>query len=1678
MLLLTLLPLAGWALPASNGVPVNVGGYTVTLDRQYVPVGSLSPTATVTGATGTVSFDGVVDKDFNTAVEPLTTAGYYYKVIVDQTSADNQTKIYVPFYVGDKIGFDFIYDKTTFDNSVKSGALKLYYEDAIANCTDNPTYWNGTPESYAQERDYWSVAASKNHGMYTKGVGFPWVAFKAPETGHFKPALSYTGTIGATNNSGDYVGENVLCATPWTASFGQAAGLKKYGLVSTNALYSLGQIYYDATTEQDVNESTFNKDKFTAFWIPETFDTDVADAAKTEKYSRIKVRAIPFEVPYGTEIGEDFIVTSKMIDIEDDPGDSKATEEILVNYKEGEKGLFTFEKITEGAWTAVTAEGYQYKLKSTGVKYVKPATTTTDATYYEITFVSDRAYCMIIPAVNTFKEGVDLPQTKADALTYNGELQDLLAKAGEATFGNVQYAVVPGDKVTVTVNSTNNTTTWEFAEGYTPTWGDNAKAEDVLWAEGITNFSDNTIDNVDGNVLSYYVFAKPAAGESWTEGAVKYAGAVKIVRATPTIEFDETATTIVDPTTNNNVPTNFFYKTGGDHNLHSALTVGYKLYAGTGDSKKEVSKYVNEIATQVQKPNGDNWVKVDLLADFKASKPGATADTYRVRSIFSGNSNLKRATSSLEKNREFTVAVPKVFVRGIAKKNPVAFAEDLTNNWDVEVVGEKWQGGDYGESLNKTNATWSLLRPNGQTLNPANDGNYPAGTWAINVTGVTVNVPEGSNQAEADHVVVVVAGDDLATLTIGRADIYAKVESYDTDETALIYGQNLPVKLTHVDGLTDENPDDNINAYAHFESIDRNWTFTATKIKDADGKPVTDATPKSITRNDVLDAGTYNVTYTGPYESPNSNGNKFNVVTESGTWKVLRKNLDNSDRQRAGYYVNYDAYYNYNANVNPSVVYNGKPQTPDAALARITYRYVTLKESKPAQEAAAAVEDNPNTFVNESRPAQEAKDAEVNDYTIQITNNTNAGKGIEFKLLGDGNFCGESPVLKFDINKKAIPVYPLDATWRLCENETNLYGIDWIRLFTEQDGLVPEDKDAYPIVTQKVTIGEEEKTVIVSNALAEQPGFSSLAVRRLTGPNAGVFTQGIQAYLPADATPATNYDFTPGKGKITINKGKIVLTVNNPVEAVYNGTAEPALPEGYYFFDVDRTESTLADVWYDNDNWKKFLQPTAAIKYTMKGGPAADATDKRWYAGRTGYTLEIATTEARKFSTTNFDIEIAPTVAGGEVAIATVNVVPADLEVTTKNQPLEGEGYAFDELDELFQTGIDQIYLTQKDGKDVTPLKQGDALTDLFGTKVYDNGNLIKVDNAVTYPKTTVTVGLNEKVIDVVPTAIAANYNYVNKVSKGDLKIKNATDLNLTSVMADVEVVSAVAEDAAAPVATQTVPGDWSKLLAHNGKPVQKITLKLKPASMEGKPAFSQWNEDEWHAMVLPFAVTVKELSKAFDFAYINVVDPIKTTENNVQFKVPNILDEIPANTPFCIKSSVPYKYKVEDNPTTPANEAQEADVLTFERTGKNFFQVDLTGIETTGENKWMVEGVDAGMGYTFAGTYAENFAIDKTKSNLRFINNKWYFIKSDSEKVYNMPPYTGFANLGTASATREVTFTFEEEDGSTTAIKAVDFFNGNKANAEGVYRVDGVKVQGATTQKGVYIQNGKKYVK
>lgn len=243
---------------------------------------------------------------------------------------------------------------------------------------------------------------------------------------------------------------------------------------------------------------------------------------------------------------------------------------------------------------------------------------------------------------------------------------------------------------------------------------------------------------------------------------------------------------------------------------------------------------------------------------------------------------------------------------------------------------------------------------------------------------------------------------------------------------------------------------------------------------------------------------------------------------------------------------------------------------------------------------------------------------------------------------------------------------------------------------------------------------------------------------------------------------------------------------------------------------------------------------------------------------------------------------------------------------------------------------------------------------------------------------------------------------------------------------------------------------DYNLIKDHAGE-VQNVTITLNNRVDREVPTGTAhpWAAMTWNTMVLPFDVTVAELSYQLGYAIVNVVDPTKTTEGNVQFKLE--MGKIPANTPFCVKT--------------------DADIA--------------NGKELTFKNRLIVDAgkypsVDAGNGYKFVGAY-QNLKIDKNTPTYNFLrgdNNKWAHIGASSANNWTVVPFDAYVDLSAASAPEAVTFTFEEIDGSTTAIKNVDAsVNDVKAVKAGWYTIDGKKLNAAPAQKGIYIYNGKKYV-
>ena len=258
---------------------------------------------------------------------------------------------------------------------------------------------------------------------------------------------------------------------------------------------------------------------------------------------------------------------------------------------------------------------------------------------------------------------------------------------------------------------------------------------------------------------------------------------------------------------------------------------------------------------------------------------------------------------------------------------------------------------------------------------------------------------------------------------------------------------------------------------------------------------------------------------------------------------------------------------------------------------------------------------------------------------------------------------------------------------------------------------------------------------------------------------------------------------------------------------------------------------------------------------------------------------------------------------------------------------------------------------------------------------------------------------------------------------------------------------------AATSLAFMTDDNDWNEIVKFDDKTAGSVTM-LTRADQPLSKYDGKWKAEEWNTIILPFETSARLLSQAFGYAIVNVVDKDKTTTGNVQFKL-QMKGTIDANTPIAIKTDA---------------DINAGDVI-------NFGNINGKKIVKPATKKVSVE---AGAGHTFVGVY-ETTKIDKTTPSYYFLlNGAWKYIKADSDLTFNIVPFNCYIDQSNTSA-HELTFTFEEADGSTTAIKAVEASATESNNAAvkytGWYTINGVKLDAAPTQKGMYIFNGKKYV-
>ena len=241
--------------------------------------------------------------------------------------------------------------------------------------------------------------------------------------------------------------------------------------------------------------------------------------------------------------------------------------------------------------------------------------------------------------------------------------------------------------------------------------------------------------------------------------------------------------------------------------------------------------------------------------------------------------------------------------------------------------------------------------------------------------------------------------------------------------------------------------------------------------------------------------------------------------------------------------------------------------------------------------------------------------------------------------------------------------------------------------------------------------------------------------------------------------------------------------------------------------------------------------------------------------------------------------------------------------------------------------------------------------------------------------------------------------------------------------------------------------------------------------------AWHTWAADKWNALVLPFDITVAELSNRLgyaeedDYNYV-VVNTIKKDAPAGKFQFQLFTGTIPANTPFMVKTI--------DNITTLDEDGEPVEMTAISFGTK---EIKAPATETA--------TAEFANGFKLVGQY-KSFVLDKTstardeagKALYKFLygddDSDYNYFGASSKNSWTIVPLDCYVDLsGDEVGARNVVFEFEEADGSTTAIKSISV-EANKsvsAKKEGWYTINGVKLQAAPTQKGLYIFNGKKLV-
>ena len=270
------------------------------------------------------------------------------------------------------------------------------------------------------------------------------------------------------------------------------------------------------------------------------------------------------------------------------------------------------------------------------------------------------------------------------------------------------------------------------------------------------------------------------------------------------------------------------------------------------------------------------------------------------------------------------------------------------------------------------------------------------------------------------------------------------------------------------------------------------------------------------------------------------------------------------------------------------------------------------------------------------------------------------------------------------------------------------------------------------------------------------------------------------------------------------------------------------------------------------------------------------------------------------------------------------------------------------------------------------------------------------------------------------------------------------------------------------------------KINAYNNK-AANVTIKFSQRDATDFYGYGKWEAGYWTTLVLPFDISVADLSKAFNYAIVNVINPDKTKISGTASEFYGQLTMKGGNggeAEGVLAANKPILIKIADD---------IKDLYVGEGDNKEYYVVNFGQQTIKAPTDLTVDaGTENGWNAKFVGTYEAKTIGKDTELNDGSIwfmlgnYSKWAFIKANStEASWTIVPFAAYIDMNEipVEARENMTFHFEDIDGTVTAIKSINSDEIHGMTAKGMYNLNGMKLNSVPTQKGVYIVNGKKVV-